>query len=118
MAKEDDPFWDPPEPRLIGQGFLKIQALAYLMDNPSDLTLVGENFQSGNLNVNLIPTDDTGTRNLSDDIEDGLEPAVDDPTELQGKRFDFRVVIDGAKLPENLCKDTFVEYSIQIDNKK
>ena len=59
-----------------------------------------------------------GGRNLSDDIEDGLEPAVDDPVELIGKRFDFRVVIEVAKLPETLCKDTFVEYSIQIDNKK
>lgn len=47
---------------------------------------------------------------MSEDIEDGLEPPVEDPIELIGKRFDFRVVIDGGKLPENLCKDTFVEY--------
>ena len=63
------------------------------MDNPSELTLVGENFQSGTLMVNLIPTDETGTRNLSEDIEDGLEPAVKDPAELLEKRFDFRVII-------------------------
>lgn len=89
------------------------------MDNPSDLTLVGENFQSGQLTVNLIPTDDTGTRNLSEDIEEGLEPAVEDPSELLGKRFDFRVIIGLAKLPETLCKDTYVEYSVQTgDNKK
>ena len=69
--------------------------------------------------MNLIPTDDTGTRNLSEDIEEGLEPAVEDPNELLGKRFDFRVIIGLAKLPETLCKDTYVEYTVQTgDNKK
>lgn len=89
------------------------------MDNPSDLTLVGENGQYGSLSVNLLPTDDTGQRNLSDDIDDSLEPAVEDPVELLGKRFDFRIVIQNAKLSETLCKDTFVEYAIQFnDNDK
>lgn len=56
---------------------------------------------------------------MSEDIEEGLEPAVEDPMELLGKRFDFRVIIGAGKLPENLCKDTFVEYSVQIaDNKR
>lgn len=68
--------------------------------------------------MNLIPTEETGMRNLSDDIEDGLEPPVEDPQELVGKRFDFRVVIESARLPENLCKDTYVEYTIQNEEKK
>ena len=24
MKPEDDPFWDPPEPKLIGQAFIKL----------------------------------------------------------------------------------------------
>jgi len=59
-----------------------------------------------------------GQRNLSEDIEDGIEPPVEDPSELIGRRFDFRVVIESARLPENLCKDTFVEYTIQNEDKK
>ncbi|CAD8078169.1 unnamed protein product [Paramecium primaurelia] len=118
LPKDQDPFWDPPEARVIGSGFLKLQALAYLMDNPCDLTLVGEHFQCGTLKVNLIPTDETGQRNLSEDIEDGIEPPVEDPSELVGRRFDFRVSIESARLPENLCKDTYVEYSIQVEEKK
>ena len=59
-----------------------------------------------------------GSRNLSEDIEEGLEPAVEDPAELLGKRFDFRVIIGNGKLPETLCKDTYVDYAIQINDQK
>lgn len=47
----EDPFWDPPEPRLIGQGFLCLESLGYLLDNPTTLTLVGDNGPIGKLNV-------------------------------------------------------------------
>lgn len=48
---EQDPFWDPPEPILLGQGYLKLMSLAFLLDNPSELILVGDNGQIGTLNV-------------------------------------------------------------------
>ena len=32
-------------------------SLAYYLDNPSDITIVGEKGSYGKLNVNLIPTD-------------------------------------------------------------
>jgi len=32
-------------------------SLAYYLDNPSDVTIVGEKGSYGKLNVNLIPTD-------------------------------------------------------------
>ena len=28
-VKKDDPFWDPPNPILIGQAFLQLEALGY-----------------------------------------------------------------------------------------
>ena len=32
-------------------------SLAYIMDNPADLTIVGEKGTYGTLSVNLVPTD-------------------------------------------------------------
>lgn len=51
LTKDKDPFWDPPEQHLIGQGFLKLLSLAYLVDNPAELSLVGDNGAVGSLNV-------------------------------------------------------------------
>lgn len=51
LTKEKDPFWDPPEPHLIGQGYLKMLSLVYLVDNPAELNIVGENGVTGTLMV-------------------------------------------------------------------
>jgi len=53
LSNEEDPFWDPPEPQLIGQGFLKLLSIAYLLDNPTKLIMVGDNGQTGVLSVSL-----------------------------------------------------------------
>lgn len=58
VVDQEDPFWDPPESNMIGQGYLKLLSLGYLMDNPSEITIVGDNGSSGSLRVNLIPTDE------------------------------------------------------------
>lgn len=34
LDNSEDPFWDPPEPELIGYTYYKLLPLAYLMDNP------------------------------------------------------------------------------------
>lgn len=51
LSKEDDPFWDPAEQHLIGQGYLKMLSLVYLVDNPADLNLVGDGGPTGSLTV-------------------------------------------------------------------
>lgn len=78
LTENEDPFWDPPEPLLIGYGFLKLLGLAYLMDTPNDLILVGDNGACGTLKVNLIPTDETGTKNLGKEMDEEGE-IIDDP---------------------------------------
>ena len=35
-----------------------MMSLGYMLDNPSDLTIVGEKGSIGQLKVNLIPTDE------------------------------------------------------------
>lgn len=54
ITREEDPFWDPPEPQVVGQGFLKLLSIAYLLDNPTQLILVGDNGQTGQLSVCIV----------------------------------------------------------------
>ena len=99
------------EPILIGEAYYKLEALAFLIDNPATLNLIGKTYQiHGKLEVNLIPTDQTGT----DEPPDELIP--DEPEDLIDQRIDFLVNISKAKdLPEDLCRDVFVEYSFYLD---
>lgn len=54
LSKEEDPFWDPAEQHLIGQGYLKLLSLVYLVDNGADLSLVGDNGTAGALTVFIV----------------------------------------------------------------
>lgn len=64
MTQKEDPFWDPPTPSLIGRSFLTTKTLTYMFDNPATIPILGEDEQCGELVVNLVPTDETGVKNL------------------------------------------------------
>jgi flagellar biosynthesis GTPase FlhF len=108
----DDPFWDPPEPNLIGQGFVCLESLAYLLDNSAEITLVGDAGPCGKLNVNTVPCDDRG-----DPLGDNGD-LIDDPVELNGKKLDFLIQIDNAELIDPSCQDTYCEYSLLSEDGK
>jgi hypothetical protein len=42
LDQDNDPFWDPPTPSLIGRCFLTTKALTYMFDNPCSLPIIGE----------------------------------------------------------------------------
>mmetsp|Transcript_39918 Transcript_39918/g.35626 ORF Transcript_39918/g.35626 Transcript_39918/m.35626 type:complete len:288 (+) Transcript_39918:1810-2673(+) len=105
-----DPFWDPPEPSVIGQGFISLESLAYLLDNPAEIPIVGDNGSVGKLKVDVIPINESGEP-LGDNAD-----IIDDPNELIDQRLDFHIKIDSAELPENFCQDTFCEYSFMTED--
>ena len=106
----EDPFWDPPEARMIAQGFLCMESLGYLIDNPAELHLVADSGTIGKLNVNLVPLNENGEpMNDDDDI-------IEDPTELINKRLDFAIIIEDGELPEKFCRDTYCQYSLLKDD--
>eukprot|EP00831_Metopus_contortus_P021323 TRINITY_DN19513_c0_g1_i4.p1 TRINITY_DN19513_c0_g1~~TRINITY_DN19513_c0_g1_i4.p1 ORF type:complete len:241 (+),score=42.08 TRINITY_DN19513_c0_g1_i4:133-855(+) len=110
-----DPFWDENEPIFIGMGFYMLKGLSYMLDNPVEITLIGNlnEHTGGKLNVNVIPTTPEGSRDLPSDM------IPEDPAELVGGRLDFQVEIREARdLPENCCKDVFCEYSFHLDETK
>lgn len=41
-----------------------------MFDNPATLPIIGEDEHCGELVVNLIPTDETGVRNLCEEMDD------------------------------------------------
>ena len=61
----ENPFIDEHEPTIIGEGYYVMEPLAYLIDNPTTLNLIGTNYESiGSLIVNVIPVDANGSPEL------------------------------------------------------
>ena len=72
----ENPFIDVPEPTLIGEGYYRLEPLAYLIDNPVVINLIGTTFKvHGQLDVNILPVDQNG-QELSDEL------IPDDPEDL------------------------------------
>lgn len=109
--KEKDPFWDPPEPLLVGTSYLSLKSLGYMLNNELDAKILsseGAQGVRGNLMVKYWPCAENGIDEPSDDV------MVDEPSELVGKEVYFRVEIDGASnLPADLCKNVFVTYQFK-----
>lgn len=77
----DNPFIDVPQASLIGTGYYKLEPLSYMIDNPSQISLIGSTFKThGNLFVNIIPLGPEGQP--MDECPDELIP--EEPEDLLG----------------------------------
>lgn len=116
IGAEDDPFVDTPEPTLIGEGYYRLEPLAYLIDNPVVINLIGTTFKvHGQLDVNIVPVGPEGQS--VEELPDELIP--EEPDELLDQRVDFVIQINQAlDLPSNFCRDTYVEYSLFLSEEK
>ena len=110
----EDPFDEEQEPILMGQAYYVLKSLAYLIDSPNTISIVGSNSGiMGKLDVNIVPVDEDGESEISDEM------IPDSPDELEGRRIDFIVQISKAfDLKEDFCKDVFCEYSFFLDEQK
>lgn len=114
LDQVENPFHDEPEPILIGEGYYRLEPLSYLIDNPATVNLIGSTYEvQGRLEVNIVPVDPTGTDEPPEEI------IPDEPEDLIDQRIDFLVQIKQAiDLPEDLCRDVFVEYTFFLDAEK
>ena len=71
-------------------------SLAYLVDNPNELILVGDNGQVACLDVNLVPVDEEG--NELDEDHEIFEEFIDDPHDLLGKSIYFEIQVSNIEL--------------------
>jgi len=116
VSKDQDPFWDPPEPQLIGQSFMALKNLGYLVENEIEAKILSSEGSSGirgQLALKYFPTDDTGEGEPDEDL------LPDEPEDLIGKAITFRIEIEKAKdLPKELSKNVFVQYALNFDKSR
>lgn len=89
---EDDPFWEPLEPRLVGFAPAFLQPLAYGLDFADGLQINDlDGKPIGKLYVNLQPCLSSGKVPTDDDNIPNESLFVENPKELLGKPFYFKV---------------------------
>lgn len=117
LDKNEDPFWDPPNPILIGQSFIQLSSLAYYMENQLEaaiLSIDGAGGKNGMLQVSYQPCTDDGNTNEDELPEEFL---VDEPSDLIGLTdLCYKINVTAAKgLPKTLCNNAFVTYQMKYD---
>lgn len=113
-AGNDDPLNENLEPLELGVAYFRLEGLAYLMDNPSVVSIIGQNSSiMGKLEINIIPVDTDGVSEVPDDM------IPEDPMELENQRMDFRVeIVRAFDLMEDFCQDIHCEYQFYIEDQK
>jgi hypothetical protein len=109
ITKDDDPFWDEPDESLLGYAFYKLEPVAYLMSNRTELYII--NPYNGNLmgliEVDIIPHDEKNNE---------FDEVPESPYELVGQNLLYKVIIHNVKnLPDNFCKNVRIEYQSFYD---
>ena len=112
LEDEQDPFWDPEEPIHIGNALLKLESLGYLLDNPHEAQIMGQDIPGnvGKIHLNIIPTDENGSKEIPEEME------PEEPEDLLGKRVHFDICVDSIKgLPKEASNNVFVKYAWFLD---
>ena len=109
ITKEEDPLFDQPKQSLLGYAFYKLEPLAYLMNNCTNIPIISVNGEvEGTITIDVIPVDE------NDKL---YEEIPENPMDLIDKRLKYYVHIKEVKdLPENFCKGLQVEYTSFNDN--
>ncbi|TPP58498.1 Kinesin protein [Fasciola gigantica] len=100
VSNEADPFWEPLEDRLVGVAPAFLQTLSYKLDVEDRLKIMSiEGDQVGTLDYQLMPCTRSG-RPLGELHPRGLPDSefVDQPCELLGKPFHFKIFISDLEL--------------------
>lgn len=105
VPKEEDPFWEPPEDVLIGTASVFLQSLSYALDFDDNLTITdykGEEVATVVINVTPCYAND---KPLSE------EYFVDEPSELLGRDYHYKVTIRNAKVHDKkFNKGLYIKY--------
>ena len=109
LSKEDDPLYDTPKQSLLGYAFYKLEPLAYLMNNCTNIPIISVNGDTeGSIVIDVVPLNDKGEL---------YEEIPEKPTDLVGKNYKYYVHIKEVKdLPDHFCEGVQVEYTSFTDN--
>ena len=109
IQKEEDPLWDEGKPILLGYSFYKLEPVAYLMSNKSNLPILSPigNIM-GILEMDVIPHDENGNE---------YEEVPELPSELIGQSLLYKVKIISIKdIPKNFSANLRIEYQYFYDH--
>ncbi|XP_077978175.1 kinesin-like protein KIF28 [Glandiceps talaboti] len=110
VDREKDPFWEPPETEVhIGNGFVHMQSLEYLVDSNQTLQITDYRSQErGHVTVEMVPCRSDGSLLSEEDM-------IDDPQQLLHKNLYFRFRIPYARgIPPQYNK-SFCKYRVFMD---
>eukprot|EP00946_MAST-07B_sp_MAST-7B-sp1_P001189 g1189.t1 len=105
-TKDKDPFWDPPEPRLIGTAVLYLDSLSFLLEIEETTPIIDfKGKQVGELTIEVIALS-IGDIGLVDNFDEfHIRNYI-------GKKLELEVRIIGARgLPVGLCNDVKAKYT-------
>ena len=109
LPKEDDPLFDAPKQSLLGYAFYKLEPLAYLMNNCTNIPIISVNGDTeGSIVIDVVPVNEKGEL---------YEEIPEKPSDLIGQNYKYYVHIKEIKdLPELFCEGVQVEYTSFTDN--
>ena len=109
IQKEEDPLWDEGKPILLGYSFYKLEPVAYLMSNESELPIlspIGDIM--GKLEMDIVPHDENGKE---------YEEVPELPSELIGQSLLYKVKLINIKnIPKNFSANLRIEYQCFYDH--
>nr|XP_006814113.1 PREDICTED: kinesin-like protein KIF28P-like [Saccoglossus kowalevskii] len=107
IPKEEDPFWEPTEDVMIGSCNAFLQSLGYALDFDDGLAVTDyKGTDEGTMYINITPCTQTG-KPIDEDM------FVDDPFELLGKPFHFKVNVKSCDVNKaRYSKGLFVKYRV------
>eukprot|EP00163_Fabomonas_tropica_P030970 TRINITY_DN720_c0_g1_i1.p1 TRINITY_DN720_c0_g1~~TRINITY_DN720_c0_g1_i1.p1 ORF type:complete len:1026 (+),score=322.14 TRINITY_DN720_c0_g1_i1:237-3314(+) len=115
VAKEKDPFWEPPGEILIGNVNVQLSSLSYRIEIEETLSIVDYKGKSeGTLRIEILPCDKKGnTKN------EGYDEFVDDPNDLVGKELNFIVHIPHVRgINSKYNNGVRCKYKFYLDEKQ
>ena len=103
LKNEDDPLYEKESSTILGYSFFKLESVAYLMSNESNVGIINPSgIVVGSLIMDIIPIDENGNE---------FEEIPDDPFILIGQSLKYKIVFKNLKnLPKNFCKNLCIEY--------
>ncbi|KAK2149668.1 hypothetical protein LSH36_442g01044 [Paralvinella palmiformis] len=111
IPKDEDPFWEPPEDMLIGTCNVFLQSLSYALDFDDRLAVTDfKGNEEGSMFVNVTPCTANG-KLLDQDY------FIDDPHELIGRPYYFKVTIKSAGVNNvRYSRGLYVKYRVYDDH--
>eukprot|EP00112_Aurelia_sp_Birch-Aquarium-sp1_P014219 Seg3055.2 transcript_id=Seg3055.2/GoldUCD/mRNA.D3Y31 product="Kinesin-like protein KIF28P" protein_id=Seg3055.2/GoldUCD/D3Y31 len=106
IPQDEDPFWEPPEDVLIGTANVFLQSLSYALDFDDKLMVTDyKGSEEGHIIINVTPCTANGKALDEDSF-------IDDPKDLLGKPYHFKVNIRNAEVQKaRFSQGLYIKYT-------